>query len=114
QKSDRDTLLAAADVICITFPYPTHLVSRAARVRFVHQLPAGVSNLERGDLWHTHVPITSGRGAGNTLPIAEWAIATTLALLKELPRAAVQKRAGRLDPGGFNGHEAAGKTLAGV
>ena len=51
QRRRRDALLSSADVICITFPFPTRLVARAPHLRFVHQLPAGVSNLLRGDLW---------------------------------------------------------------
>src|SRR5690349_17472491 len=70
----RNALLAEANVIAITFPFPTKIVSRAPNLQLVHQIPAGVSNLVRGDLWRTDVPVTTGRGAGSTLPIAEWAI----------------------------------------
>src|SRR5436309_1581962 len=64
QRRRRDAMLLDAEVICVTFPFPTRLVSRAPRVRFVHQLPAGVSNLSRGDLWQSAIPVTSGRGVG--------------------------------------------------
>src|SRR5712691_12131868 len=56
----RDVMLAEAEVACITFPFPTRLVARAPRLRFVHQIPAGVSNLSRGDLWRSRVAVTSG------------------------------------------------------
>ena len=111
KRHQRDGLLAAADVVCIGFPFPTHLVSRAPRLRFVQQLPAGVSNLVRGDVWQTHVPVASGRGAGNTLAIAEWAIAAALALCKDFPRAIQQRSTGRLDRAPFRGRGVAGKTL---
>lgn len=111
-KGRRDALLATADVLCITFPPPLHVTGRAPRLRLVHQIPAGVSNLTRSDLWRTSVPVTSGRGAGSTLPIAEWAIATMLALLKDLPRAYAQRAAGRFEREPFNGRQVAGKTLA--
>src|SRR5215207_8572360 len=111
QRLTRDRLLAQAEVLCITFPYPTRLVSRVPRLRFVHQLPAGVSNLMRGDVWHTQVPVTSGRGAGNTLPIAEWAIAAAMALCKQFPRAAAQRATGQLERAPFRGRQLAGKTL---
>jgi phosphoglycerate dehydrogenase-like enzyme len=107
----RDARLAVADVVCITFPFPTRIVARAPRLRFVHQLPAGVSNLVRGDLWHTALPVTSGRGAGNTLAIAEWAIAAAVALCKDFPRALLQRASGRLDRAPFRGRQLAGKTL---
>jgi phosphoglycerate dehydrogenase-like enzyme len=108
----RDAVLAEAEAICITFPPPLRIASRAPRLRFVHQIPAGVSNLSRGDLWQGTVPVTSGRGAGSTLPIAEWAIAVSMALAKELPRAFSQRTAGHLDRQAFNGRQIAGKTLA--
>jgi phosphoglycerate dehydrogenase-like enzyme len=108
----RDILLAEAEVVCFTFPPPNRIASRAPNLRFVHQIPAGVSNLSRGDLWQGTVPVTSGRGAGGTLPIAEWAIAVTLALAKELPKAFGQRAAGRLDRQAFDGRQIAGKTLA--
>jgi phosphoglycerate dehydrogenase-like enzyme len=111
QRQRRDAVLRSAEVICLTFPYPTHLVARAPRLRFVHQLPAGVSNLVRGDLWRSGVPITSGRGAGDTLPIAEWVLAAGLALCKEYPRAFVQRSTGRLERAAFRGRQLAGKTI---
>jgi phosphoglycerate dehydrogenase-like enzyme len=111
QRQRRDDLLRDAEVMCLTFPFPTDLVSRAPRLRFVHQLPAGVSNLSYGDLWQTKVPVTSGRGAGNALAIAEWAIAATLALSKEFPRAFAQRASGHLDRQGIDSKQVAGKTL---
>jgi phosphoglycerate dehydrogenase-like enzyme len=110
-RRQREALLAEAEVVCITFPFPRRLVGRAPRLRFVHQLPAGVSNLAWGDLWQAPLPVTSGRGAGNTLPIAEWAIAAALALCKEFPRALAQRAAGRLERAPFRGRQVAGKTL---
>lgn len=111
QRQQRDELLARAEVVCITFPYPTRLAGRAPHLRFVQQLPAGVSNLVRGDLWHTAIPVASGRGAGNTLPIAEWAIAATLTLSKDFLKAIDQRRQGRLDRAPFHGRQIAGMTL---
>ncbi len=111
QRERRDGLLSSAEVICITFPFPTRLVARAPRLRFVHQLPAGVSNLMRGDLWQSIVPVTSGRGAGSVLPIAEWALAAALALSKEFPRAFAQRSSGHLERAAFRGRQVAGMTM---
>jgi len=108
----RDALLAEAEVVCVTFPFPTHLAGRAPKLRLVHQIPAGVSNLARGDLWRTSIPVTSGRGAGGTLPIAEWALAMVFVLAKDVPRAFTQRAAGRFERAEFNGRLIAGKTLA--
>jgi phosphoglycerate dehydrogenase-like enzyme len=111
-RAKRDAMLATTEVLCITFPPPLHVTGRAPNLKLVHQIPAGVSNLTRGDLWGTSVPVTSGRGAGSTLPIAEWAIATALSLLKDLPRASSQRQAGRFEREPFQGRQVAGKTLA--
>jgi phosphoglycerate dehydrogenase-like enzyme len=111
-RRQRDAVLADAEAICITFPPPLRIAGRAPKLRFVHQLPAGVSNLRNSDLWKGSVPVTSGRGVGSTLPIAEWAIAVTMALAKELPRAFRQCADGQIDRQAFTGRQIAGKTLA--
>lgn len=111
-KGRRDELLSKAEVVCITFPPPLRLAGRAPRLRFIHQIPAGVSNLMKSDYWQGSIAVTSGRGAGSTLPIAEWAIAVGMALYKELPRAFSQRAAGKLDRQAFDGKQVAGKTLA--
>ena len=55
----RDQLLARAEIILGGFPFPLDLRARAPHLRWFHQLPAGASNLLRGDtseadrrLWH--------------------------------------------------------------
>jgi phosphoglycerate dehydrogenase-like enzyme len=80
-------------------------------LRFVHQMAAGVSNLMPGDVWKGAVPVTSGRGAGNVAPIAEWTMAAILALSKEYPRAFAQRRAGRFDRQVLHGRQVAGTTV---
>src|ERR1700676_303082 len=40
QRARRDAVLASADAVCVTFPPPSRIASRAPRLRFVHQLPA--------------------------------------------------------------------------
>lgn len=111
QRRRRDAVLRQAEVVCVSFPFPVRLVARAPKLRFVHQMPAGVSNLSRGDIWRSHAPVTSGRGAGNTRPIAEWAIAAGLALSKEFPRAFAQRSSGRVERSAFRGRQVAGKTI---
>jgi D-3-phosphoglycerate dehydrogenase / 2-oxoglutarate reductase len=70
-----------------------------------------VSNLVRGDLWHSSVPVTSGRGVNRSLPIAEWVLAAGLALSKELPRAFAQRSMGQFERAAFQGRQVAGKTM---
>jgi phosphoglycerate dehydrogenase-like enzyme len=77
-REERDALLARAEVILGGWPYPLDLRSRAPNLKWFHQRPAGASNLLMGDLWGSDVTVTTSRGAGNTLAIAEYAIAGIL------------------------------------
>lgn len=111
QRARRDALLAEAEVVCIGFPFPTRLVSRAPKLKLVQQTPAGVSNLTHGDLWGTSVPVCSGRGVASPGPIAEWALAMTFALCKEIPRNFAQRAAGQFDRQQYRARGVAGKTM---
>src|SRR5207244_10604206 len=71
-RQERDQLLASAEIILGGFPFPLDLRARAPRLRWFHQLPAGASNLLRGDLWGSEVIVTTSRGYGNTRPMAEY------------------------------------------
>jgi phosphoglycerate dehydrogenase-like enzyme len=110
-RRQRDELLAEAEIICITFPFPTRIASRAPRLRYLHQIPAGVSNLTRSDLWGTSIPLSSGRGVNRSLPIAEWVIGAAVALMKDWPRAFAQRGRGRFDRTELRGLLVAGKTI---
>lgn len=77
-REERDRVLARADVIVGGFPFPLDLRARAPRLRWFHQLPAGASNLRRGDLWGSDVIVTSSRGWGDTRPMAEYVLAAFL------------------------------------
>src|SRR6266849_5965418 len=54
-RQERDQLLAGAEIVLGGFPFPLDLRARAPRLRWFHQLPAGASNLLRGDLWGSDV-----------------------------------------------------------
>ena len=92
----RTELLASADVIIAGFPIPIDLLARSPRLRWVHQTPAGASNLHRCDLWGGEVVVTTSRGLGNTLAIAEYVIATFLYFGRELHRAEADRLHGSL------------------
>jgi phosphoglycerate dehydrogenase-like enzyme len=111
QAAQRDALLRDADVLGIVFPYPKRIASRAPNLKFVHHFPAGVSNLAGSDLWGGPIPVTSGRGANNPLPIAEWAIGAALALSKGFPQFAATRRDTLATKRSFQGRQIAGKTL---
>jgi phosphoglycerate dehydrogenase-like enzyme len=93
----RDRLLASAEVILSGWPYPFDLRARAPRLKWLHQRPAGASNLKLGDLWASDVTVTTSRGAANPLPIAEFAVAGYLYFAKGLHRAALDRAAGAFD-----------------
>ena len=86
-RAERDALLAQADIICLRFPFPLDLRARASRLQWLHQTPAGASNLRMGDLWGSPITVTTSRGYNNVLPIAEYILATILLFAKSLPQA---------------------------
>src|SRR5436853_2419820 len=92
----RDRLLAEAEVVLGGWPFPLDLRARAPRLKWFHQRPAGASNLLRGDLWGSDVAVTTSRGAGNTLAMAEYAVAGILHFAEHLPRAVNDRAAGVL------------------
>jgi phosphoglycerate dehydrogenase-like enzyme len=75
-RDERDRLLANAEVILGGWPFPLDLRVRATRLKWFHQRPAGASNLLLGDLWGSDVTVTTSRGYGNTLPMAEYVLAS--------------------------------------
>jgi phosphoglycerate dehydrogenase-like enzyme len=70
-REERDRLLAEAEVILGGWPFSLDLRARAPRLKWFHQRPAGASNLLAGDLWGSRVVVTTSRGLGNTLAMAE-------------------------------------------
>src|SRR5438309_8705225 len=83
-REERDRLLAEAEVILGGWPFPLDLRARAPQLKWFHQRPAGASNLLRGDLWGSDVTVTTSRGVGSTLAMAEYAVASILHFAKSL------------------------------
>src|ERR1700686_1857665 len=96
-REERDQILAAAEVVLGGWPFPLDLRARATRLKWFHQRPAGASNLRIGDLWGSDVTVTTSRGAGNTLAMAESAIPGILHFAKGLDRATTDRDAGKFD-----------------
>ena len=94
-RADRDRLLAEAEVILGGLPFPLDLRARSPRLKWFHQRPAGASNLRIGDLWGSDVAVTTSRGVGSTLAMAEYAIAGVLHFAKDLDRALNDRAAAR-------------------
>jgi phosphoglycerate dehydrogenase-like enzyme len=96
-REERNRLLAEAEVILGGWPFPLDLRARSPRLKWFHQRPAGASNLRRGDLWGSDVIVTTSRGVGSTLAMAEYAVAGILHFAKSLDRAAGDRAAGSFD-----------------
>ena len=90
-RAERDRLLAEAEVILGGWPYLLDMRARAPKLKWFHQRPAGARNLIKGDLWGSDVIVTTSRGVGNTLQIAEYAVAGMLHFAKGIYRAAVDR-----------------------
>src|SRR5437660_8665726 len=109
-REERDRLLADAEVVLGSWPFPFDLRVRAKRLKWFHQRPAGASNLLLGDLWGSDVTATTSRGAGNTLAMAEYALAGILHFAKGFPRAAADREAGHFDHRAYRPLLVEGKT----
>src|SRR5438477_10082392 len=109
-RDERDRLLARAEVVLGGWPFPFDLRARAPKLKWFHQLPAGASNLLKSDLWGSAVVVTTSRGVGNTLAIAEYAIAAILHFAKNLSRASLDRQAGQFDHSMYRPVLLAGKT----
>jgi phosphoglycerate dehydrogenase-like enzyme len=96
-RDERDRLLADAEVILGGWPFPLDLRARSPRLKWFHQRPAGASNLRRGDLWDSDVMVTTSRGVGSTLAMAEYAIAGILHFAKSIDRTAPDRVTGSFD-----------------
>ena len=55
-------------------PFRSTCAPARRKLKWLHQRPAGASNLVIGDLWKSDVVVTTSRGYGNSLAIAEYAL----------------------------------------
>ena len=96
-RSERDALLADAEIVVCGFPFPLDLYARAPQLKWMHQRPAGASNLLNGDIWGRDVLVTTSRGHGEVLAIAEYAISGLCYFAKGFDQAQLD-----LDQGAFD------------
>jgi glyoxylate/hydroxypyruvate reductase len=109
-REERDRLLAEAEIILGGWPFPLDLRARAPRLKWFHQRPAGASNLLRGDLWGSDVTVTTSRGVGSTLAMAEYAVASILHFAKSLHRTALDRTEGAFNHRSYRPLLIEGKT----
>jgi phosphoglycerate dehydrogenase-like enzyme len=109
-RQERDRLLESAEIIIGGWPPPLDLRSRAPRLRWFHQIPAGVSNLLGTDLWGSDVIVTTSRGHGNTRPMAEYVLATFLYFSRGLHMAYRDRQRHEFDHRSYSPILLSGKT----
>src|ERR1700736_1930292 len=109
-REERDRFLADAEIILGGWPFPLDLRARAPKLKWFHQRPAGASNLLRGDLWGSDGIVTTSRGVGSTLAMAEYALAGILHFAKNLDRAVLDRGAGAFDHRAYRPLLIEGKT----
>src|SRR5262249_3778406 len=97
-REERNRLLADAEVVLGSWPFPLDLRARSPRLKWFHQRPAGASNLLRGDLWGSDVTVTTSRGVGSTLARAEYDVAGIPYFAKFFHHAAIDRGTGAFDP----------------
>ena len=110
-REERDRLLADAEIILGGWPFPFDLLARSPNLKWFHQRPAGASNLLKGDLWGSDVTVTTSRGSGNTLAIAEYAVAGILHVAKGFYRVALERDAAAFDARAYRPWLMEGKTV---
>ena len=110
-RAERDALLAGAEVVVVGFPFPLDIRARAPSLKWVHQRPAGASNMVRGDLWDAGVVVTSSRGHAHNLPIAEFVLAGILHFAKGLRVAETERTQRRFRAPEYAPVQLAGKTV---
>lgn len=110
-REERDRLLADAEIILGGWPFPFDLRARSPKLKWFHQRPAGASNLLKGDLWGSDVVVTTSRGAGNTLAIAEYAVAGIMHIAKGFYRVAAERAEAAFDARAYRPWLLEGKTV---
>jgi phosphoglycerate dehydrogenase-like enzyme len=75
---ERNRALSDAEIILLGWPPVKNLRARAPRLKWVHQTPAGASNLFDTDLWCSDVLVTTSRGLTNKRPMAEYVLGVFL------------------------------------
>lgn len=110
-REERDRMLAEAEIILGSWPFPLDLRARAPQLKWFHQRPAGASNLLKGDLWGSDVTVTTSRGLGNTLAIAEYAVTGIMHVAKSFYRIPIERDEAAFDARAWRPWLLAGKTV---
>ena len=107
----RNQALARAEIVLTGWPPLKNLRARAARLKWVHELPAGASNFLDTDLWGSEILVTTSRGLTNRRPMAEYALASFLHFARGLQWSYREKQRGRFDHRTYDPVLVRGKSL---
>jgi len=110
-REERDELLAEAEVILGGWPFLRDLRARSPKLKWFHQRPAGASNLLTGDIWGSDVLVTTSRGAGNTLAMAEYAVAGIMHAAKGFYRIPLERESQSFNARAYRPLLLTGKTV---
>ncbi|HEX9453480.1 MAG TPA: D-2-hydroxyacid dehydrogenase [Candidatus Binatia bacterium] len=95
--AQRDEALASAEIMLVGWPPVKDIRARAPRLKWLHQLPAGASNLVDTDLWASNITVTTSRGLTNRRPMAEYVLASFLHFARGLHLSYRDKQRRQLD-----------------
>lgn len=109
-RAERNAMLASADIVVVSYPFPMDIRARGTRVKWVHQRPAGANNMTNGDLWGSDIPVTTSRGFAASVAIAEFAVAGYMHFAKELHRTFEDRVNCRMERSAYHPVLIAGKT----
>ena len=96
-REERNRALASAQIVLTGWPPLKDIRTRAPRLKWVHELPAGASNFLDTDLWGSDVLVTTSRGLTNRRPMAEYVLASFLHFARGLHLSYRDQRRHRFD-----------------
>jgi phosphoglycerate dehydrogenase-like enzyme len=95
--AQRNQALASAEIMLVGWPPVKDIRTRALRLKWVHELPAGASNFLDTDLWGSNIIVTTSRGLTNRRPMAEFVLASFLHFARGLHLSYRDQRRHRFD-----------------
>jgi len=110
-REQRDQALGSAEIMLAGWPPVKDIRARAPRLKWLHQLPAGASNLLETDLWASNVVVTTSRGLTNRRPMAEYVLASFLHFSRGLHLSYRDKLRHHLDHRSYDPITIRGKTV---
>lgn len=110
-KAERDELMTWSNIMLVGFPFPLDIKARSPNLKWVHQRPAGSSNMLRGDLWKSDIIVTSSRGYAHNLPIAEYTLAGMLHFAKGINISKLEKENNKFEASKYQPVQLSGKTI---